>query len=138
MPQLEIQCRVRALDHLVLTVRNIPETVRFYTQVLGMRGSQFKIADGSRRWALHFGQQKINLHLAGEEFDPKAAQPLPGSADLCFLTDASMDDWLNHLAVHQVYIEDGPVARSGAAGPILSVYLRDPDLNLIEVSVLKR
>jgi catechol 2,3-dioxygenase-like lactoylglutathione lyase family enzyme len=135
MLQSEIQCRVRALDHLVLTVRNIPASVRFYTQVLGMRGKQFPAADGTKRWALHFGQSKINLHQAGGEFDPKAGSPTRGSADLCFLTDASMDDWLNHLAVHQVDIEEGPVRRSGAMGPITSIYLRDPDLNLIEVSV---
>ncbi len=135
VPQFEIQCRVRALDHLVLTVRNIPQTVRFYTQVLGMRGSQFKATDGTKRWALHFGQSKINLHTSGQEFDPKAQKPTPGSADLCFLTDAGMDDWLNHLAIHQVDIEDGPVPRSGASGPLLSLYIRDPDHNLVEISV---
>ena len=135
MSQSFIQCRVRAFDHLVLTVRNIPQTVRFYTQVLGMRGEQFEAADGSVRWALKFGQSKINLHQAGREFDPKAAHPYPGTADICFLTDASMDDWLNHLAVHQTDIEEGPVRRSGAMGPIDSVYVRDPDQNLIEVSV---
>lgn len=135
MPQSPIQCRVRALDHLVLTVRNIPETVRFYTQVLGMRGEQFDVADGSRRWALKYGQSKINLHQAGREFDPKAAHPMPGSADLCFLTDATMDDWLLHLAVYQVDIEEGPIKHSGAMGPLLSIYVRDPDNNLIEVSV---
>lgn len=135
MQQPEIQCRVRALDHLVLTVGDITATVRFYTQVLGMRGMQFDASDGSRRWALKFGQSKINLHQKGREFEPKAAHPQSGSADLCFLTDAPMDDWLTHLAIHQVEIEDGPVKRSGATGPILSVYLRDPDQNLIEVSV---
>ncbi|MFK7744817.1 MAG: VOC family protein [Roseobacter sp.] len=135
MLQTEIQCRVRALDHLVLTVANIPNTVRFYTQVLGMRGEQFAVADGTKRWALKFGHSKINLHQKGREFDPKAANPTAGSGDLCFLTDASIDDWLNHLATHQVDIIDGPVARSGATGPITSIYIRDPDSNLIEVSV---
>lgn len=134
MPQSQIQCRVRAIDHLVLTVSNIPETVRFYTQVLGMRGQQFDAADGSRRWALKFGQSKINLHQKGREFSPKAAAPTAGSADLCFLSDASLDDWLTHLAIHQVDILEGPVARSGAMGPIMSIYIRDPDKNLIEVS----
>ena len=134
MSQSQMQCRVRAFDHLVLTVNNIPQTVRFYTQVLGMRGEQFDAADGTRRWALKFGQSKINLHQSGREFDPKAARPTPGSADMCLLTDASMDDWLTHLAIHQIDIEEGPVRRSGATGPILSVYLRDPDQNLIEVS----
>ena len=135
MSQSYLQCRVRALDHLVLTVSNIPETVRFYTQVLGMRGEQFTVADGGRRWALKYGQQKINLHQHKREFDPKAKSPTPGSADLCFLTDTSMDEWLLHLAVHQVDIEEGPVARTGATGPITSIYVRDPDQNLIEVSV---
>lgn len=135
MSQSEIQCRVRALDHLVLTVRDIPETVRFYTQVLGMRGEQFTVADGSRRWALKYGLHKINLHQAGREFDPKAANPTSGSADLCFLTDAPIDDWMHHLAIHQVDIIEGPVARTGAQGPITSVYVRDPDDNLIEISV---
>lgn len=135
MLNTEIQCRVRALDHLVLTVKNIPDTVRFYTQVLGMRGQQFTATDGTRRWALNFGQSKINLHQAGRSFDPKAAHPTTGSADLCFLTDAGLDDWMTHLAIHQIEIEDGPVTRSGATGPIASIYIRDPDLNLIEVSV---
>ena len=134
MSQSQIQCRVRALDHLVLTVASIPETVRFYTQVLGMRGMQFDAADGSRRWALAFGQSKINLHQKGKEFEPKAAAPTAGSADLCFLSDASIDDWMIHLAIHQVDIEDGPVGRTGATGPIVSIYVRDPDQNLIELS----
>lgn len=131
----EIQCRVRALDHLVLTVKNIPQTVRFYTQVLGMRGEQFKAADGTRRWALLFGQNKINIHQHGREFEPKAAHAMPGSADLCFLTDAPIEAWVAHLTTHQIDIEDGPVHKSGAIGPMVSVYVRDPDNNLIEVSV---
>ncbi len=134
MPPSDIQCRVRVLDHLVLTVASIPETVRFYTQVLGMRGEQFDAADGTRRWALLFGQSKINLHQKGREFDPKAAHPNPGTADLCFLTDAPLEDWMTHLATHQVDVEDGPVPRSGATGAIMSLYLRDPDGNLIEVA----
>ena len=99
MAQPDIQCRVRELDHLVLTVSSIPETVRFYTQVLGMRGQQFEVADGSKRWALRFGQSKINLHQKGREFDPKAANPAPGTADLCFLTDAPIVDWVKHLTI---------------------------------------
>lgn len=134
MSQSQIQCRVRAIDHLVLTVANIPDTVRFYTQVLGMRGIQFDSSDGSRRWALKFGQSKINLHQKGREFSPKAAAPTPGSGDLCLLSDASIDAWLTHLAIHQIDIEEGPVPRTGAMGPIVSVYIRDPDENLIEVS----
>lgn len=131
----DIQCRVRMLDHLVLTVASIPQSVRFYTQVLGMRGEQFGAADGSRRWALIYGRSKINLHQKGREFDPKAAAPTPGSADLCFLSDAPIEDWITHLTTHQVEIEEGPVPRTGATGPILSVYVRDPDRNLIEIGV---
>ncbi len=135
MLQSDIQCRVRALDHLVLTVASIPETVRFYTQVLGMRGQQFPVADGTKRWSLLFGASKINLHQKGREFDPKAAHPAPGSADLCLLTDAPIADWIRHLTIHGISIEEGPVPRQGATGPIVSLYIRDPDLNLIEVSV---
>lgn len=135
MQQSEIQCRVRAFDHLVLTVRSIPDSVRFYTQVLGMRGVQFDAGDGSKRWSLVFGHSKINLHQAGREFEPKAASPTPGSADICLLTDAPLADWINHLTVHEVEIIEGPVKRTGARGPIMSLYLRDPDQNLIEVAV---
>lgn len=135
MPPAEIQCRVRAFDHLVLTVRNIPDTVRFYTQVLGMRGMQFDASDGTRRWSLCFGHSKINLHQAGREFEPKAAAPTLGSADVCYLTDAPLADWIAHLTTHQVEILDGPVARTGARGPIQSIYVRDPDQNLVEISV---
>jgi catechol 2,3-dioxygenase-like lactoylglutathione lyase family enzyme len=126
--------RVTSLDHLVLTVADIGATVSFYTMVLGMRAERFHPADGSTRTALTFGAQKINLHQAGAEFDPKAATPTPGSADLCFLTDGPLDDWQAHFAAHGVEVEEGPVARTGATGPILSLYLRDPDGNQIEVS----
>lgn len=135
MQPSNIQCRVRAIDHIVLTVSNIPDAVRFYTQVLGMRGEQFAGADGARRWALNFGQSKINLHQKGQEFSPNAANAAPGTADLCFLTDAPITDWMDHLDVHQVEIEAGPVERTGAKGAITSLYFRDPDQNLIEVSV---
>ena len=130
MSQSEIQCRVRAFDHLVLTVKSIPEAVRFYTQVLGMRGAQFEAADGSRRWSLLFGHSKINLHQKGREFDPKAADPRPGTADLCFLSDTQLPDWVSHLAAHDVEIEGSPIARTGATGPILSIYIRDPDAGI--------
>lgn len=135
MSQSQIQCRVEALDHLVLTVRSIEATVQFYGQVLGMRDSQFQAADGTIRWALYFGQQKINLHLAGHEFDPKSQHPTTGSADVCFLTTQPIETWLAHLSALEIEIEQGPVPRSGATGPLLSIYLRDPDANLIEISV---
>ncbi|XDA97828.1 VOC family protein [Sulfitobacter sp. LCG007] len=135
MSQSRIQCRVRELDHLVLTVANIPETVRFYTQVLGMRGTQFGEENAVRRWALQYGQSKINLHQKGREFEPRAADPRAGSADLCFLTDAPLADWIDHLEAHQVDLVEGPVKRTGARGPINSLYIRDPDGNLIEIAV---
>lgn len=123
-----------ALDHLVLTVADLDATRAFYTDVLGMEAVSFTPADGSTRWALKFGQQKINLHQAGAEFDPKAAHPTPGSADLCFLTETPLTEWQTHLAAHDIAITDGPISRTGATGPILSLYIRDPDGNLIEIS----
>ena len=126
---------VTALDHLVLTVRDIARTVAFYCDVLGMAREEFRTADGDVRIAVKFGAQKINLHVAGAEFEPKAHAPTPGSADLCFLTDTPLADWQAHLAHRGVAVEQGPVARTGATGPITSLYLRDPDGNLIEVSV---
>lgn len=121
---------IRRLDHIVLTVQHMEDTIRFYTNVLGMKEETF----GEDRKALRFGLQKINLHEAGHEFEPKAAHPLPGSHDLCFITDLDMDSLLLHLRKQVVPIEEGPVRRTGTLGPIESVYIRDPDLNLIEIS----
>jgi catechol 2,3-dioxygenase-like lactoylglutathione lyase family enzyme len=118
------------LDHLVLTVRDISATIAFYTKVLGMKEVTF----GKNRRALSFGNQKINLHQSGHEFEPKAACPTPGSADLCFISDTPLSLIIARLTAHGVPIHEGPVARSGAEGPILSVYFRDPDGNLIEIS----
>jgi catechol 2,3-dioxygenase-like lactoylglutathione lyase family enzyme len=126
--------RLTSLDHLVLTVADIDASVAFYTDVLGMSAEAFNSADGSRRWALKIGVQKINLHRAGAEFEPKAAHPGPGTADLCFLSDVSLANWKAHLAAQGVTVEDGPVPRTGATGPLTSIYLRDPDGNLIEIS----
>ena len=125
---------LRALDHLVLTVGSIDRTRAFYVDVLGMMAEEFRPSDGSLRTALIFGDQKINLHEVGSEFDPKAHHPAPGTADLCFLSDTPLQEWMPHLQGAGVAIEEGPVARTGATGPILSIYLRDPDGNLIEVS----
>jgi catechol 2,3-dioxygenase-like lactoylglutathione lyase family enzyme len=118
------------LDHLVLTVANIDATVDFYTEVLGM--DVIKV-DG--RKALAFGIQRLNLHQRGHEFEPKAAHPTPGSADLCFLTTTSLDTVIEYLKEQKVHIEAGPVERDGAIGKLRSIYLRDPDRNLIEISV---
>ncbi|WP_298859969.1 VOC family protein [uncultured Sulfitobacter sp.] len=122
------------LDHLVLTVTDIEETVAFYSDVLGMTHTPFTIADGSTRHAMRFGNMKINLHQKGAEFEPKAQKVQVGSADLCFLTETPLDTWKEHLVKCGVTIEIGPTPRTGATGPIMSLYLRDPDGNLIEVS----
>ena len=126
--------KLKSLDHLVLTVASIDKTAMFYETVLGMTINQFVVADGSIRTALSFGDQKINLHQSGSEFLPHATHPTSGSADLCFLTDTPIPDWINHFATHDVPIEEGPIRRSGATGPILSLYIRDPDENLVEIA----
>jgi len=123
--------KVTQLDHLVLTVSDIAQSLRFYVDVLGMR----KISFGEGRIALCFGQQKINLHLKGEEIKPHAGQVGVGSADLCLLVDVPLDAVLAQLKKHKVPVVLGPVKRTGAMGPIHSVYVRDPDQNLIELSV---
>ena len=122
--------RVNRLDHLVLTVASIDATVSFYTRVLGMTAVTF----GAGRTALTFGTSKINLHQAGREFEPKARHPTPGSADVCFIVDDDIRGLVTELADAGIAIEEGPVERTGATGPILSCYLRDPDQNLIELS----
>ena len=122
--------RIDRLDHLVLTVADIDATVAFYTRVLGMEAVTF----GAGRTALAFGRSKINLHRAGHEFEPKASRPTPGSADLCLIAAGPLEQVIEDLAAHGIPVEEGPVERTGATGPILSVYFRDPDQNLIEVS----
>ena len=121
---------VRSLDHLVLTVRDLRSTIAFYTRALGMEEVTFA---GGRK-ALAFGQQKFNLHEAGREFEPKAERPTPGSADLCLIAHGPLAGVIEHLRACGVPILEGPVTRTGALGPITSVYFRDPDQNLIEVS----
>jgi len=120
---------IASLDHLVLTVADIDATCSFYAKVLGMRVVVF----GAGRKALVYGTQKINLHQRGHEFEPKAASPTPGSADLCFITRTPLVEVMAHLEACGVAILEGPVPRTGARGPITSVYFRDPDSNLIEV-----
>lgn len=122
--------RIARIDHLVLTVASIDATCEFYARTLGMQVAAF----GAGRVALSFGQQKINLHQRGQEFEPKALHPTPGSADICLIADASMGEVQAHLRACGVTVLEGPVARTGAMGPIMSVYFRDPDSNLIEVS----
>lgn len=122
--------KVRSLDHLVLTVASIEASCAFYTRVLGMEIEIF--AEG--RHALRFGDQKINLHEVGREFEPKADRPTPGSGDLCFLTDTPVEQLVSRLVSLDIEIIQGPVPRTGATGPLVSVYFRDPDGNLIEVA----
>lgn len=121
--------RIRGVDHLVLTVADVETTVAFYER-LGMRREVF----GEDRVALRFGNQKLNLHLAGAEITPHARRPTPGSADLCFLVEGPLEDVASELAAAGVAIELGPVERTGAHGAMRSVYLRDPDGNLVELS----
>lgn len=122
--------KVDRIDHLVFTVRDIERSCQFYARVLGMQVVTF----GRGRKALHFGRQKINLHVAGKEQEPQALHPTPGSADLCVVTDLAVEEVVAHIRSCGVEIVEGPVRKSGATGPIESVYVRDPDGNLIEVA----
>ncbi len=121
--------RVNSIDHFVLTVRDIEATCDFYSRVLGMEVEEF-----NGRRALKFGRQKINLHQVSKEFEPKATQPTPGSGDFCLVTDVPLERVVEHLASCDVELVEGPVERTGAVGRIESVYFRDPDGNLVEVS----
>ena len=123
---------ITGLDHLVLTVRAVDAALRFYCDGLGMELRRFG-PDGARQ-ALHFGRHKINLHVAGHELEPKARHPTPGSADLCLLTATALDQVAARLAASGFAVIEGPVERTGAGGPIVSIYTRDPDGNLIEIS----
>lgn len=124
MPQID------AVDHVVLTVSSVANTCEFYARVLHMEVVTF---EGNRK-ALRFGSQKLNLHEAGREFEPKAAHPTPGSADLCLLTSDSLSEWQQHLKECGVEIVAGPIVQVGARGPMQSIYLYDPDGNLIELA----
>ncbi len=124
--------RVLQLDHLVLTVKDIAATVAFYTEVLGMRSRTF----GNGRMALHFGDQKLNLHPADKVLDPNVKHATPGSADICFLVDQPVEAWMKHLGRHGVPVILGPAERTGARGQLRSIYIYDPDENLVELSNL--
>lgn len=118
------------IDHVVLTVRDIGVTCNFYSRVLGMRVETLPTG----RTAVVFGRQKFNLHQAGREFEPKAERPTPGAADMCLITETPLDQAIRHIEGCGVKIELGPVPRSGAIGPMTSIYIRDPDRNLIEIA----
>ena len=118
------------IDHIVLTVFDLERTIDFYRRVLGMEPVTFA---GGRR-GLAFGRQKLNLHQAGREFEPKALKPAPGAIDLCFISTTPLEEVVAHLEAEGVHVIEGPVAKTGALGPMQSVYFRDPDGNLVEVS----
>ena len=119
------------VDHIVLTTRDKDACIRFYTEVLGMRLESFS----ENRLALHFGSQKINLHLWGREFSPRAHVAAPGTLDLCFIASLPLEKVIEKLKEKSIPVLEGPVMKTGAQGPIRSVYVRDPDLNLVEISV---
>ncbi|WP_323086282.1 VOC family protein [Providencia alcalifaciens] len=121
---------INRLDHLVLTTTDLDACLDFYQRILKMSVITF----GEQRFALQFGQQKINIHQYGKEFEPKAHLPVPGSLDLCFISDIPLIEVQKHIEQQGVKIIEGPVQRTGAIGKIISLYIRDPDLNLIEVS----
>jgi catechol 2,3-dioxygenase-like lactoylglutathione lyase family enzyme len=122
------------LDHIVLTTRDLEGCIRFYRDVLGMKLESFQTPT-EKRQALKYGNQKINLHEWGKEFTPRAHVAAPGTLDLCFIASIPLDEVIAKLKASGVPIIEGPVAKTGASGPIRSVYVRDPDLNLIEISV---
>ncbi len=122
------------VDHIVLTTRDLEGCVRFYCEVLGMKLEKFRTRK-AERLALKFGNQKINLHEWGKEFSPRAQVAAPGTLDLCFISSVSLDEVIQKLKQNKIEILEGPVMKTGATGPIRSVYVRDPDLNLVEISV---
>ena len=125
------------IDHIVLTTRDLQGCIRFYTEVLGMKLERFKTPT-EERLALKFGQQKINVHEWGKEFTPRAHVAAPGTLDLCFIAAIPLSEVIARLAAANVGILEGPVRKTGARGPIDSVYVRDPDLNLVEISVYNK
>lgn len=121
---------IERLDHIVLTIKDLNKTILFYSEILGMKSVNFN----NGRIALHFGKQKINIHILGQEIEPKAHLAKPGTADLCFITPTPMGEVMDILKRNNIEIIEGPVERIGATGTLFSIYLRDPDLNLIELS----
>ena len=123
------------IDHVVITVSDINKSIDFYSNILGMELQEFSSStDNVKRKSLKFGKQKINLHEASKPFKPYAINPIPGAMDICFLSEINIDDWIKIFNKFNIKIEDGPVKKTGANGPIRSIYVRDPDKNLIEIS----
>jgi len=125
---------IQSVDHLVLTVKDIDASISFYCDVLGMQHITFGPKDKKQRHALKFGSQKINLHQADNIFQPAANTPTPGSADLCFIVKTTLEKTIHVLKENNIEIIEGPIERTGASNKIISIYVRDPDLNLIELS----
>ena len=123
------------IDHVVITVADIDKSIHFYSNVLGMELQEFlSTTDNAKRKSLKFGTQKINLHEASKPFKPHAHNPLSGTRDICFLSEINVNDWIKIFDKFDIKIEDGPVIKTGANGTIKSIYVRDPDKNLIEIS----
>ena len=126
---------ILSIDHIVLTVKDIDKTILFYRDLLGMRLHSFYLEGATeKRYSLNFGNQKINLHQSDSPYNPHADKPLPGTADICFLSSVSLDKWKSIFIKNDIIVEEGPIQKTGATGKILSLYVRDPDMNLIEIS----
>ena len=124
------------IDHLVITVKDLNKTIDFYTNILGMKLEEFysSLNNDQIRYAVSFGSQKINIHKEKKPFKPNALNPCSGSMDICFISKNKINDWVHYLEKKGINIEIGPEKKTGALGPILSIYIRDPDFNLIEIS----
>ena len=128
--------KLEKIDHVVITVKNLNKTIDFYTNILGMKLEQFSspLDNDLIRYAVSFGSQKINIHEEKKTIKPNALNPSSGSMDICFISKNKINDWVHHLVKKGINIEIGPEKKTGALGPILSIYIRDPDFNLIEIS----
>ena len=128
--------KLEKIDHVVITVKNLKKTIDFYTNILGMKLEEFSssLDNNQIRYAVSFGSQKINIHEEKKPIKPNALNPSSGSMDICFISKNKINDWVHHLVKKGINIEIGPEKKTGALGPILSIYIRDPDFNLIEIS----
>ena len=128
--------KLEKIDHVVITVKDVKKTIDFYTNILGMKLEKFSssLDNNQIRFAVSFGSQKINIHEEIKPIKPNALNPSSGSMDICFISKNKINDWVHHLVKKGINIEIGPERKTGALGPILSIYVRDPDFNLIEIS----
>ena len=128
--------KLEKIDHIVITVKDLNTTIDFYTNILGMKLEKFFTSshENQIRYAVTFGSQKINIHEQKKPIKPNALNPTSGSMDICFISNNKINDWVNYLVKKGINIEIGPEKKTGALGPILSIYIRDPDFNLIEIS----